>query len=259
MDLHTAARLRIGSRQRRGEGHRPGDDILFGGQHRLETGVDPIDDFRPRTEIHRQAQRFQFQVADPALPGPQVKPHLGLTEKVDRLHRVADQEQRASVAVFPASRQPFQQGHLVKRSILKLVYEEVADTQAIVVCISVVCISVVCISFAGGWITVAGCGGRHIRPQPFQGSQGHLGEIDPSPFGEDPAQFRHGQGQQMEQRLDDGPLRIGVARVGQEAQAVQVLPQFLVAAQRFDQSLCPPLHLRAEPLFGGVGGIGGSR
>jgi len=66
-------------------------------------------------------------VADAALADAQEEAHIGLAEAVDRLHRVADDEQRAAVIGHPAARQPFDQGDLARAGILEFVDQQVAD------------------------------------------------------------------------------------------------------------------------------------
>ena len=53
--------------------------------------------------------------------------HLGVAEAVDRLHRVADGEQRAAVAGLPSRRSAAQQLHLRDRRVLELVDEQVLE------------------------------------------------------------------------------------------------------------------------------------
>ena len=55
------------------------------------------------------------------------EPHLGVAEAVDRLHRIADREQRAAVAGLPAGGQPAQELELRERRVLELVDQQVID------------------------------------------------------------------------------------------------------------------------------------
>src|SRR5438445_13379504 len=52
---------------------------------------------------------------------------LGLAEAVDRLHRVADDEERAPVALVPSGGEPLEQLPLRDRGVLELVDQDVAD------------------------------------------------------------------------------------------------------------------------------------
>ncbi len=55
------------------------------------------------------------------------EPHLGAPETVDRLHRIADGEQRAPVVRLPAGRQPTDQLELCERRVLEFVDQQVSE------------------------------------------------------------------------------------------------------------------------------------
>ncbi len=80
-----------------------------------------------RAEIDRERQRLEVAGRRCRLPHVQEQPDLGLAEAVDRLHRVADQEQRAAVAGLPAGSQ--RRGAAVLRlgRVLELVDQHVAE------------------------------------------------------------------------------------------------------------------------------------
>jgi hypothetical protein len=68
------------------------------------------DDSGMRAEIAREDEAFNGHTRDLALRlGLDENPHFGFTEPIDRLHRITDGEQRASVALLPAGCKPSQQ------------------------------------------------------------------------------------------------------------------------------------------------------
>ena len=90
--------------------------IVTRGQHCGERVVDPLNDGLHRAEVGFQPQRLQPQIAQPVLLQVDEQSDLGLAETIDRLHRVADAEQRAAVAIGPAAGQSFQQIELTERT-----------------------------------------------------------------------------------------------------------------------------------------------
>ncbi len=58
------------------------------------------------------------------------EPHLGAAEAVDRLHRIADGEQRAPVAALPAGGQPADQLELRERRVLEFVDQQVLELKS---------------------------------------------------------------------------------------------------------------------------------
>jgi len=59
--------------------------------------------------------------------GLQEERHFGFAEAVDRLHRVADEEQRAAVTLLPAGSQLGEELELRERGVLELVDQDVRD------------------------------------------------------------------------------------------------------------------------------------
>ena len=68
---------------------------------------------------------LSLQPADAIVTRREVKADLGLTESVDRLHRVTDCEKRAPVTVLPAGGQCFQQAILAAGGVLEFVDQQV--------------------------------------------------------------------------------------------------------------------------------------
>ncbi len=81
-----------------------------------------------RAEIRAQRERFQAHIADAFVPRLQEEANLGFAEAIDRLHRVAHEEERPAVARFPAGSELAQQIPLRERGVLELVDEDVANS-----------------------------------------------------------------------------------------------------------------------------------
>src|SRR4029078_6709549 len=77
--------------------------------------------------VGRERERIEPHAADALAPRAQEQADLGLAEAIDRLHRVADEEERAPVARLPSGGQPLEQVPLRERRVLELVDEDVAD------------------------------------------------------------------------------------------------------------------------------------
>ena len=127
MHRHRLALQRRMHGHRCGIGHGPDDRVLPRRHHSRKGRVDPLDDARLRTEVRAQLERLQCNRADSRAPGLQEKPHLGLAEPVDRLHRVADRKQGTPVLRFPSLGEPRHQFVLADGSVLELVDQQVAD------------------------------------------------------------------------------------------------------------------------------------
>ncbi len=94
-------------------------------QHLREAIVHPVHDRCRRAKIHRELQRLEHQLAEAVVADVEEQSDLRVAEAVDRLHRVADEEQRAPVAGLPAGRQRLQQSHLRLGGVLELVDQHV--------------------------------------------------------------------------------------------------------------------------------------
>ncbi len=95
-------------------------------EHLPKHRVDPVDNRRLRAEVAGQIEADDRNAGD--APGRlclEEDADLGLAEAVDRLHRIADGEQRAPVARFPAGREPRDQFAVGPRRVLELVDEQV--------------------------------------------------------------------------------------------------------------------------------------
>ena len=149
-------------------------------------------------------------VADAALADAQEEADIGLAEAVDRLHRVADDEQRAAVIGRPAARQLLDQADLARAGVLEFVHQQVAD--AVVERLGEI-------------------GRRLVVAERQSGAGGHFDEIDLPGFLEGQPQLPGSQPQQARETLDSGPF--GFAQLGprQPAQYCQRFFQPCHAAQ----------------------------
>src|SRR5207244_159399 len=83
---------------------------------RLREGlVEPLREAFLRAAVGAELDRLELHRPEPAVLGLQEERHFGFAEAVDRLHRVADEEQRAAVARLPSRSQLGQQFELRER------------------------------------------------------------------------------------------------------------------------------------------------
>ena len=97
------------------------------GKTLCEGGVHPVDDGRGAAEIALQREASQPDGADAALLRQQEQRHVRIAKPIDRLHRIADEKQRAPVIGLPTRRQQLQQAALRLRGVLELVDEQMLD------------------------------------------------------------------------------------------------------------------------------------
>jgi hypothetical protein len=83
-----------------GQGY--GRFILGHRQHIREYPVHPLHDFRLRAEVREERQWIELDAGQSCAPCVQKQAHLRIAEAVDGLHRIADDEHRAPVALLPA-------------------------------------------------------------------------------------------------------------------------------------------------------------
>ena len=196
--------------------HRPGEYVFGVGERLAHCAVHPSHDGREGTEIHRQREGVQPDGADPVRPGLQEESHLRLAEAVDRLHRIADQEQRPAVSGLPVPDEPAEQVILALGGVLELVDQQMPD---------------LAVKGMGqvGW--------RRVRPQGGSRADRDLREIHAPFFLEYPPELIDGQRQQEHQGVQDFPLRLLETRQGQGSQRVQGsdggVVQFDVGEPRF--------------------------
>ena len=69
----------------------------------------------------------EADVADTTLADAQEQADIGLAEAVDRLHRIANHEQRPAIVRHPAAGQFFNEADLARAGVLELVDQQVAD------------------------------------------------------------------------------------------------------------------------------------
>src|ERR1700722_16372574 len=92
--------------------------------------VPPGDECRTGAEIAPQLQRPKSDVADSMIARLQEQADFGFSKPVDRLHRIADHEQRAAIATLPACSEGPQQRELLVRSILEFVHQNMTQRSA---------------------------------------------------------------------------------------------------------------------------------
>src|SRR5262249_28582050 len=92
--------------------------------------VRPHDQRRGRAEVARQLHGLEAYVANAVVARSQEQAYFRLSELINRLHGIADDEERASIALLPACRQKLEQVELCKRGVLKFVHENVPQGQA---------------------------------------------------------------------------------------------------------------------------------
>ena len=81
-----------------------------------------------RAKVSCQRQRLERDATDSPVPlGGEKQADIGFAEAVNRLHRVADDKQAASVAGCPTLGKPLDQLVLCERGILELVEQQVLD------------------------------------------------------------------------------------------------------------------------------------
>ena len=127
MHADPVARLCLVHGQRGRIAHRATLEVIGKRQQRCEAGVDPVHDRTARAEIAPQAQRDQRHATDALLGCLQEQRDVGLAERIDGLHRVADAEERPAVTALPAGEQQRQQLLLRGRSVLVFVHQQVMD------------------------------------------------------------------------------------------------------------------------------------
>ncbi len=107
------------------ERYRPAPRIAVRRQHRRKHSVDPFDHRPLRPEVAGEIHDAHRDVADAsACLRIEEQAHFRVAEAVDRLHRIADGEQRAAVAVGPAGRELRQQLVLHIGRVLEFVDEQ---------------------------------------------------------------------------------------------------------------------------------------
>src|SRR5205823_7195265 len=126
-------------------------------------------------------------------PGLQEESDLRLAEAVDRLHRVADEEERAAVALLPAGGEAFEQFPLRVGGVLELIHQDVADLR------------VEREQEIGGALGRAERAHRALRD---------LGEVGLAALGEDELEVRGRAGEELEDGAERLPLLGGVALLG---------------------------------------------
>ncbi len=201
--------------------HRPALEVVLGRQQSREAAVHPVHDRRAGAEVAGQPQRRQRDPADTLALGLQEQRDVGLPERIDRLHRVADAEQRAPVALLPAGEQQLQQLFLRRRRVLVFVHEQVAD--AVVE-------------------RERKLGRRRGVAQRIACRRRHGGMVQAAALGEMRHQFRDRVRQHGHQRLDAIPLRVAQRRRRQLPDARQRGGEAVHFRQRLELLLHPPLE-----------------
>ena len=178
-------------------------DAVFGRKHAGENRVDPVDDRRRAAEVALEREARQGDAADAELLRTQEQRHVRVAKAVDRLHRVADEKQRAAVVALPAGGQQLEQSQLRLRGVLELVDENVLDS------------AIECQQQIGRRLDLAQRAARRER---------ELHEIDGAPLGEYDLELRRETQQHGPQRREAAPLRIAVMPLGQRRDGRERLP-----------------------------------
>ena len=170
-------------------------------RHLSKDAIDPIDQGPLRAEIARERQRLERHGTD-SLPTLRIEKQadVGIAKTVDRLHRIADDEQRPGIARRPPGGQLFDQVALSERSVLIFVDQEMFDSKV------------------EREQKLGGSVGARQRPQR---DQGRFVEIDRAGIGEHELEPRGYARQHVEQRGDEAPRRLIVARRRQAPRRVQ--------------------------------------
>ncbi len=111
------------------ERNRAGAQVVLFGEHLREGRVRPLDQLRHGAKIACQLQRLQSHATDTAVAGSQEQSDLRLSKLIDRLHRIAHYEQRATVPLIPGSRERLDEIELSQRGILKLIHQNVPQRE----------------------------------------------------------------------------------------------------------------------------------
>src|SRR6478672_4895969 len=127
MQMHSGLGRGCPSRDALAKRGGAGRDLVDFRKHVRERRVDPRHDRGRRAKIARERQWLERNVADAAPLRCKEQRQVRVAETVDRLHRIADEEQRAAVAALPTGRQELEQADLRLRSVLELVDEQVLD------------------------------------------------------------------------------------------------------------------------------------
>src|SRR5207237_3999750 len=104
-----------------------GSGICLAREDGGKRGVVPIDQARLRAEVRSEREALELDGAEAFLPRLKEERDLRLAEPVDRLHRVADEEERAAVALLPAGGEAAQELVLRPGGVLVFVDQDVAD------------------------------------------------------------------------------------------------------------------------------------
>ena len=201
-------------RRRFGVAHGPGGRFVARREDRRESRIHPIDDAGMRAVVAIQAQVFEAQIADAVLAHIQEQTDISLAKTVDRLHRIADDEQRPAVVRHPPAHQLLQQRHLTRAGVLELVDQQVTD--AVIERLRQI-------------------GRRFVVAQRQPGAGGDFDEIDLAGFLEGQPQLPGGQPQQAREVFHGRPLGIAQCWRRQAGQLAQRAFQPGNAGQVCDQ------------------------
>ena len=191
--------------------------------------IDPLNDAGLRAEIGREPQRFERDCAYALATRPEEQSDFGLAETIDRLHGIANHEQRAAIVRLPACCEPFEQIELGEGGILEFIDEDVAD-------------AVVKRKQQIGW--------RLLRAKGSESALCDLDKINLGVRGKHELEFSNRARQQPRNRTKHLPLRIAVSHGWQVAQQRQHITQTLYRRKCCNQCCMTFLEmLRARPGF----------
>src|SRR6185437_7156136 len=92
--------------------------------------VAPLDERRHGPEIAQQPKRRQPYAADAEIARAQETTYLRLAKLIDRLHRIADDEERAAIARLPAGGERLEELELRHGGVLEFVDQNVTQRES---------------------------------------------------------------------------------------------------------------------------------
>ena len=164
--------------------------------------------------MRREVEELHRDVADASLGARfEEQAHFRVAEAVDRLHRIADREQRAPVARRPSCRQQLDEPELGVGRVLEFIDQQMIDREV---------------------ETQQEVARRIGIAERLERGDRQLREVDGAVRGEHHRQLRGGLRQDMQQRGDRRPVRVGEAGSRELAQAKQCTEQLLPVGERIE-------------------------
>ena len=227
--VHAHAALRRGVRT--GGYGQIGDStalhVVARGQDLRERAIEPLDHRGGGPEIDAEREAFEPEPAQTAVAHVEKEADLCVAEPVDRLHGIADQEQRPAITRLPAGRQRLEQPHLCVGGVLEFVDEHVPQAR---------------IEREGrirGRLLVAK---RRAR----RGGKSRV--VRCAPLGEHELELRERKAQHGQQGMQYAPLSLVVSGGRQASRRVEVIRDRVVRRAARRRSTRPGLSPTARPV-----------